>query len=66
MAQKKSIVFFSYMIACAMFPSSLSAEINFIKYDPFFCGGGIMSHKRPYQMLNQQASICAFLLRYFP
>ena len=23
-------------IACAMFPSSLSAEINFIKYDPFF------------------------------
>ena len=31
---KKTIVFFSYMIACAMFPSSPSAEINFRKYDP--------------------------------
>ena len=30
---KNSIVF-SYKIACAMFPSSLSAEINFRKYDP--------------------------------
>ena len=33
-AQKKNQLFFSYMIACTMFPSSLSAEINFIKYDP--------------------------------
>ena len=31
---KKSIVF-SYMVACAMFPSSLSAVINFRKKDPF-------------------------------
>ena len=31
---KKNQLFFSYMIACAMFPSSLSAEINFRKYDP--------------------------------
>ena len=31
---KKNQLFFSYMIACAMLPSSQSAEINFRKYDP--------------------------------
>ena len=31
---KISIVFFSYIIACEMFSSSLSAGINFRKYDP--------------------------------
>ena len=32
---KNSIVFLATRyIACAMFPSSLSAEINFRKYDP--------------------------------
>ena len=34
MAQKKNQLFFSYMIACAMFPRSLSAEMNFRKYYP--------------------------------
>ena len=29
---KKNQLFFSYMIACAMFPSSLSAEIDLRKY----------------------------------
>ena len=36
----KNQLFFSYMIACTMFPSSLSAEINRIHC----CGGGIMNH----------------------
>ena len=35
--------FFYYMIACAMFPSSLpSAEINFRKKKIHCCGGGII------------------------
>ena len=32
--QKKKSIVFSYMVACAMLPNSLSAVINFRKYDP--------------------------------
>ena len=65
MAQKKNLLYFSYKIACAVFPSSLSAEINFIKYDPLLWWRNHVSICL-YHILNQQASTCAFLLRYLP